>query len=36
MVGVVLLVRYDRRRAQDLLEALDPQGFVQVPVILFF
>lgn len=36
MVVVVLLVRYHSSRAEDLLEALDAQSFVQVPIILLF
>ena len=34
IVGAVLLVRHPGGGVQDLLEALDPQGFVQVPFIL--
>lgn len=36
VVAVVLLIRHRGGRAQDLLETLDAQSFVQVPVILFF
>lgn len=36
VVVVVLLIRYGCSRAEDLLEALDPQGFVQVPFIVLF
>lgn len=36
MVVAVLLIRDSSTRAQDLLEALDAQGFVQVPIILIF
>lgn len=36
VVVVVLLVGYSSTRAEDLLEALDAQGFIQVPIILLF
>ena len=36
MVVVVLLIRYHRSRAEDLLKALDAQSFVQVAIILLF
>lgn len=36
MVNVVLLIRHGSSRREDLLEALDTQGFIQVPIILLF
>lgn len=36
MVVVMLLIRYHSSRAEDLLKALDPQSFVQVPIVLLF
>jgi len=36
VVVMVLFIRDGCCGVEDLLEALDPQGFVQVPFILFF